>query len=175
MKESAEPDDEANALRTRLIVNAGREMQSFRQRWVLLVPLIVLGYFIVSLAWQWRADYWVLADGRPGMALVTGMSWAGHGVVDYEYEVDGTRFTGRGQRNWSEEKYRNVRPGNKSVVYFSASHPWLSALDRPKALATGWPVVLVALPVALFLLTTVMNPRSKRASDTSTEKAKNLR
>jgi hypothetical protein len=149
-------------------------MQSFQKKGVLLLSVILLGYFIVSMALKWRTDYWVLADGQPSMALVTGMSWAGHGVVDYEYEVKGTRYTGRSQRNWREEKYRHVGIGGKSVVYISASHPWLSNLDRPEAVGIGWPVMLVALPMWFSLLMAAIHPSSKWAFGTRSEKLKSI-
>ena len=139
-------------------------MHSLLQRGVLLLPAIALGYFIASMAWRWRTDYWVLADGQPSMALITGESWAGHGVVDYEYEVHRTKYTGRSQKNWREEKYRRVGLGGKSIVYFSTSHPWLSALDRPETVGVGWPVVvLVVLPIELFFVVTLVAPKSKWA------------
>ncbi len=142
-------------------------MHLFLRKLGLLLPAIVLGYFLVTMAQQWRTDHWLLEDGLTGMALLTNKHWGGHGVYEYEYEVNQKKYTGRSQRNWRLENYRNVGPGGKSIVYYSASHPWLSALDKPNAVGVGWPVVLVALIMEFFLALTVINPKSKWALITS--------
>jgi len=138
-------------------------MHSLLQRWLLVLPTLALGWFIVSRGIQWRTDYWLLRDAKSGLALITGESWAGHGVVYYEYEVSEKKYAGSSQKNWRDEKYRNVGIGGRSSVYFSASHPWLSSLYQPDAVGYGWPVVFIALVIELFLVTTVINPKNKWA------------
>jgi hypothetical protein len=68
----------------------------------------ILSCFVI---WHWRADYWLLTDSKQGIALVTNKYWGGHGVYEYEYEVNQHKYAGRSRRNFKEEKYRNVGPG----------------------------------------------------------------
>ena len=53
-------------------------------------------------------------------------------------------------RNYQDPRYRNVHPGDKSVVHYSASHPWMSSL--------GWPDRIGAMAVI-----TLINPQHKWA------------
>jgi hypothetical protein len=145
-------------------------MRWITERAVMLLGATMLGYFLVSLIWQWRADYWLLTDSKQGIALITNKYWGGHGVYEYEYEVNQHKYAGRSRRNFKEEKYRNVGPGGTSIVFYSDSHPWLSALDRPDAVGTGWPFLLVALPIEFLLILTATNPKSKWALKTDTRK-----
>ena len=124
---------------------------------------IALGYFILSMAWQWRADFWLLEDSQPGVAVLTNKYWSGHGIFEYEYVVDQKHYTGRSRRNSEDEKYRNAGVGGKTVVYISASHPWLSSLNKPRSVGAGWPVVLIALLIEVQFLITIINPNSKWA------------
>lgn len=57
------------------------------------------------------------------------------------------------------------------MVYFSASHPWLSAIDRPSIVTIpGLPVVLLAFFVA-GLIVTVINPKHRWALSLSGRRA----
>lgn len=131
---------------------------------VTLVLTTVFGFSLVLTVQNWRTEYWLLEDGQRGVALITNPVWSGHGVFEYEYVVNQKTYTGRSRRNWEEEKYRNVGVGGKSVVYFSTSHPWLSALYKPDV--GGWrgpAVIFVALLFGFFLVMTVIYPKSKWA------------
>jgi hypothetical protein len=125
-----------------------------------LILAIALGYFLflrVRSAW---ANYWLLTDARQGTAIVTYELWSGHNVVAYKYIVGQNEYTGHSGRNSSDEKYSHVQPGEKSIVYFSASHPWLSSLSMPEYVAQGWPVILVVVAFEMFALITIIKPSS---------------
>lgn len=91
-------------------------------------------------------------------------NWAGHDVVVYEYRVGRTVYTGQSRRNRRDPKYGDVRPGEKSPVYFSLSHPWISAFDPPDYVGIdGLPVIVLVWFIEACLLITVFKPDSKWA------------
>ena len=90
--------------------------------------------------------------------------WAGHDVVVYEYRVGRNVYTGQDRRNRRDPKYGEVRPGEKAQVYFSQSHPWISAFDTPDHVGIdGLPVIALVWLIEACLLTTVFKPDSKWA------------
>jgi hypothetical protein len=60
-----------------------------------------------------------------------------------------------------------------SVVYFSASRPWLSQLSMPRAVIEGAPVILVVLVFELFAIVTIIKPRSGWAFSFDEKEKKN--
>jgi hypothetical protein len=129
-------------------------------RIVALVLAIALGQFLYLRVRESWTNYWLLKDAQKGIARVTKELWSGHNAVGYNYIVDGKEFVGRGARSWDDSKYRDVRVGQESVVYFSASHPWLSQLSMPRAIIAGAPVVLMVLGLEFFAVITIINPTS---------------
>ena len=91
--------------------------------------VIVLAYFLICAIRVFWMSYWLAADGKQSTALITREH--AHGVVSYRYSVDDLEYTGSSQRNWGNERYRNIHTGQESIVYFSASHPWISSLETP--------------------------------------------
>ena len=75
-----------------------------------------------------------------------------HGIVEYKYSVDGRNYTGISQRNWDIVKYREVPVGQESIVYYSASHPWLSSLETPMFPTRATIFLLIASPFECMLL-----------------------
>jgi hypothetical protein len=111
----------------------------------------------------WR-DHWLVKDGREGKAMITEWHWAGHGVVIYEYRVGQNVYTGQDRRSLHNPQYTNSIPGERTVVYYSSSHPWLSAINLPEGVfITGLPVVLLVWFLEAGLLITVINPNSRWA------------
>ena len=140
------------------------ETHKKRDEWItrlgLLGMAIVLGYsfiFRTMLFPSWT-HYWLTKDAAQTMAVVTEQH--SHGVVDYKYSIGATKFTGRSQCNWEQEKYREVGVGQESIVFYSSSHPWLSSLETPQFPRSGTIVLLIALPIEFFLIMTAVNPRS---------------
>ncbi len=91
--------------------------------------VIVLAYFLIYAIRVFWMSYWLAADGEQSIALIT--KERAHGVVSYRYSANDHEYTGASQRNWENERYRNVHTGQESIVYFSASHPWISSLETP--------------------------------------------
>jgi hypothetical protein len=93
------------------------------------VGLIALVYFLAVGIKVFWTSYWLAKDAKQSSALIT--KERSYRVVDYSYSVDDRQYTGSSRRNWENEKYRNVFTGEQSIVYFSASHPWISSLETP--------------------------------------------
>jgi len=132
--------------------------------WVLLFALL-LGYaFVFTPARQVWKDHWLVRDGQEGTAVITKEHWAGHGVVVYRYRVGQKVYTGQDRRSRQNSKYAHAVPGEESVVYFSSSHPWLSAINLPRNVGIeGLPVVMLAWLIEVSLFITLVNPKSSWA------------
>jgi len=124
-----------------------------------LIIALALGDFLFLQARSAWTNYWLLTDGRQGTAIVTHELWSGHNGVGYKYVVAEKEYSGRSGRN-SSEKYNHVQPGEESIVFFSASHPWLSSLNKPEYVAPGWPVILIVVAFEVFALITIIKPTS---------------
>jgi len=132
--------------------------------WASLFALL-LGYVFVFGPIQelWR-NFWLVRDGQQGTAVITNEHWGGHGVVVYQYRVSQKLYSGQDHRSWQNPKYAHVMAGEKSVVYFSSSHPWLSAINLPRnVVIEGLPVVLLAWFFEAGLVVTVINPKGRWA------------
>lgn len=126
---------------------------------------LVLGYPFVfgTIRGVWK-DYWLVKDGQQGVAVITKEHWAGHNVVVYQYRVGQNVYTGQDRRSLQNPKYAHVMPGEKSVVYFSSSHPWLSAIDMRRNVGIpGLPVVLLAWLFMAGFIATAINPKGRWA------------
>ena len=105
-----------------------------RDEWIVRIGLLAMavffGYsFIFKFIYCARTQFWLTVDAKQTMALIT--KEREHGVVDYKYSIAGKEYNGISQRNWEQEKYRDVGVGQKSVVFYSSCHPWLSSLTTP--------------------------------------------
>jgi hypothetical protein len=127
------------------------------------IVALVLGNLLIGSARESWTNYWLLKDAQQGVAEVTGEAWSGHNVVSYAYRVDQKQFKGADRRSWQDTKYANVQIGGTSVVYFSASHPWLSLINRPRTVVEGLPVLILVWMIEALLVITVVNPRSRWA------------
>jgi len=135
-----------------------------------LVIAMALGDFLYLRGQEAWTNYWLLTDGQQGIATVTSELWSGHNAVEYNYIVNRADYTGKSGRNWQDPKYGNVQIGGKSVVFFSASHPWLSQLNKPRTLIEGLPVVIIVLVLEAFAIITIVNPRSGWAFNFNNER-----
>jgi len=125
------------------------------------LALLLGNAFIVAPAKKLWRDHWLVKDGQPGIAVVAKEHWGGHKVVVYQYRVGQTVYTGQDRRSLQNPKYAQVMPGEKSIVYFSSSHPWLSAINLPhQVVIDGLPVVLLAWLIEAGLVITLINPKS---------------
>jgi len=118
---------------------------------------------MVPIQGLWR-DHWLVKDGQQGMAVITKEHWGGHGVVVYHYRVGQKVYSGQDHRSWQNPKYAHVMAGENTVVYFSSSHPWLSAINLPRnVVIEGLPVMLLAWFFEVGLVVTVIKPKSRWA------------
>lgn len=123
---------------------------------------LFLGYFFVlgPIRQVWK-DHWLVTDGQRGTASITKAYWAHHGVVVYQYRVGDKVYTGLGGRNGPDPRVDPVIPEEKLPIYFSSSHPWLSATDLPRYVGIdGLPVVLLAWFFEAGLIITIIDPTS---------------
>lgn len=135
-------------------------MRRSHQRLVGLASTLFLGYFLFGQAWSAWKNYWLLKDPQQGMAVITKEHWSGHGRVVYRYSVNSTEYSGASSRNWQDPKYSSVQSGGQSVVYFSASHPWISLLFQPRAVIEGLPGIIIVLFFEFFAIMTIIKPGS---------------
>jgi len=128
-----------------------------------IIVACVLGWFLFGQVRSAWLSYWLLRDAQTEMAVVTKFLWTGHGVVEYRYVVQGHEYAGHSRRNWQDPRYSNVQAGEKAVVYFSASHPWLSCLYMPRTLVEGAPVVLIVIFLESLAIGTIIRPKGRWA------------
>jgi hypothetical protein len=132
--------------------------------WAALLALLLGYYFVLGPARELWLNYWLIRDGEQGVAVITKAHWAGHGVFIYRYRLNQKTYTGQDHRSYQNPKYANVMPGEETVVYFSSSHPSLSAINMPQGVMFGGlPVVLLAWVFVFLLAATAINPKSRWA------------
>jgi hypothetical protein len=139
-----------------------RYVRSPPQRFLVLIVLLPLAWWLYLQARSSWRGYWLLKDGQQAMAVLTEDYWGGHGQVVYRYTVNEQLYTGVSSRNWKDERYSKVKIGEQAAVYFSASHPWLSLLYKPDSYLDVLPA-LIASTLVFFVVLTAVNPRSKWA------------
>lgn len=122
---------------------------------IVIVPMIALG----GQVWNWLhgvwAEHWLRRDAKPVPAVVTGVG--AKRVLDYGYTVDGREYSGRGSRDWQEDRDYPIGVGGKMTALVSASHPWLSCLDLSRSAWMGLPIVLAILVFEFFLLAVLVD------------------
>jgi len=132
--------------------------------WAALLALLLGYYFVLGPARTLWLNYWLIRDGEQGSAVITKAHWAGHGVFIYRYRVNQKTYTGQDHRSYQNRKYANVMAGDETVVYFSSSHPWLSAINMPQGVMfEGLPVVLLAWMFMFLFTATALNPKGRWA------------
>jgi hypothetical protein len=138
-----------------------------RRFWALVLTLF-LGYsFIVTPAQLAWTEYWLLRDGQQGIGVVTKVGWTGHGGVAYQYRVNQVEYTGGDAVRAYNHGHGDMSPaaviGQHLVVYFSASHPWLSRLNPPNRRISpyGLPFLAGMWALLAFLTLTVIKPDSR--------------
>ena len=137
-------------------------MRSSRLRFTILILVIPIAWWLfLQVRSSWR-NYWLLVDGQQGIATVTKEYWGGHGQVVYSYVVNETHYTGVSSKDWKDKKYRKLHVGEDAIVYFSASHPWLSLLYKPDGYFNVLPA-LIALSLGVLVLVTALKPNSNWA------------
>ena len=138
--------------------------------WASFLALLLGYFFVVEPVRQVWHDYWLVRDAQQTVAVITKEHWAGHDVVLYRNSVNGQEYEGQDRRSYQGPKYARVMPGENSVIYFSSSHPGLSAINRPRiGMVEGLPVILIAWMIEGLLLGTLINPRGRWALNFSVQ------
>jgi hypothetical protein len=121
---------------------------------MLALALFVGGMTFSGLRGYW-ADFWIFQSPKQVTATVTAQQ--SHGVCEYQYVVNGIPYVGHGQRGRNLPQQAQV--GTPVLVYFSASHPWLSSPDTPGFSPWQALTIMALLLVAeLFLVKAVIRP-----------------
>ncbi len=133
------------------------------QRLVTLgLALLLARVFILDQAQAWWRNHWILKDGQQGVAVVTKV--LSHDSVAYRYEVNQKAFSGEDFRSLYDPKYAHVGISEHTVIYFSASHPWLSLINRPRSsVPQGLPLLILIWFIVARLLIAAIKPKSKWA------------
>lgn len=141
----------------------GAELRT-RRGIALVLALVLAKPFVVDQARGWWTARWLRRDSRATLGVVTSVAWTGHNVINYEYRAGGATYTGSDRKSLQDGRYPNVGQGEHTIVHFSASHPWLSAIDVPATpVPAGLPLlVLIWLLIGLLILTAVA-PRHRLA------------
>jgi len=97
----------------------------------LVWSLIFFGIPIyIGLRETWGC-YWLNKDEKQTTAFIIGDSPYGHGGVQYAYSVGLEEFKGIGHLPWDAVKHQRVETeAGKATVFYSASHPWISSLEK---------------------------------------------
>jgi hypothetical protein len=144
---------------TRYRVNSTLYSVTAREaRWSGLVLALALCLFLFWWAQDAWTNYWLLKDAQQGCALVMREHWSGHDNVVYRYVVGQREYIGQSSRNGKDAK--KVQVGERAMVYFSASHPWLSRLSMPENVLVGLPVIVLVLVLAVFAVITFIKPKA---------------
>ncbi len=128
-------------------------------RFIVLIPMVILGNqvrFYVRGVWT---DHWLNKDATTTYALITQVH--PKRVFDYRYTVNGKEYTGTSKRDWEDEKVHELRVGEKTTVFVSASHPWLSSLQTLRVTWAALPFVVLFLLLELFLLAVLVDPKGR--------------
>ena len=130
--------------------------------WAIFLVLFLGYYFVYGPILQVWKDHWLVIDGQEEVGVVT--QEASHGQVVYQYRVGQNIYTGQDHRSLQNPKYAHVMPGEKTVVYFSSSRPWISKINQPDFVGVDkLPVMLLVWPLIAGLIVTVINPNNRWA------------
>jgi hypothetical protein len=138
-----------------------------RDEWIIrisfLAMAIICGYFFIfEIFSNMRTQYWLNADAKQTMALITKVHGQG---VNYKYRVDGKEYNSESQRNWEHD----VGVGQESIVFYSSSHPWLSSVTTPRFQPLEAIVLFIAFFAEFLFVMTAINSRSVWALKTLQE------
>ena len=136
-------------------------MTAREARWSGLILALALCMFLFWWAQDSWTNYWLLRDAQQGSALVTKELSLRKNTVAYRYVVEQKEYSGRDARNSKDSKRALI--GDRTAVYFSASHPWLSRLNMPETALVGLPVIVLVLFLQVFAMITFIKPTSRWA------------
>ncbi len=140
---------------TRWFSRFGVEMVQERLQALFLALALSSFCLIIPFREAWT-NYWLSRDGRHARGVVT----AEGAALGYRYRVDRIEY-----RACCYKIGLGMAPDESVTVYYSASHPSVSALKLPVSMADGaWPVmILIGWPFEFMAIATVVSPRGKWA------------
>src|SRR5262245_22775708 len=128
-------------------------------RFIVLAPMLLLGHQLRLYFYGVWTDHWLNKDGKTTRAFVT--QTHPKRVFDYRYTVNGIEYSGTSVRDWEDEKVHELRKGEETTVYFSASHPWLSSMQSDRLTWEAIPIVVLILLFELLFLAVLLDPNGR--------------
>ncbi len=119
-------------------------------RFIVLVPMFVLGGQVWGWAHTLWAEHWVHKDGTAVSAIVTQVN--PKRLLDYRYTVDGKEYFGKDRRNWEDDRQHEAGIGEKLTAFVSSSRPAYSSLDPSHSAWVGLPIAVAIMIFELLLL-----------------------
>jgi hypothetical protein len=128
-------------------------------RVIVLIPMVILGNQVRLYVRGVWTDHGLNKDATTTSALITQVH--PKRVFDYRYTVNGKEYTGTSIRAWEDEKVHQLQVGEKTTVFYSTSHPWLSSLQTLRVTWAALPFVVLFLLLELFLLAVLVDPKGR--------------
>jgi len=127
-------------------------------RFIVLIPMILLGRELFHAARGAWANHWLTKDGKPVSAVVT----EAHDkrVYDYRYVVDGKEYSGYSARDWEDEKVHKLAVGEQTSVVISESHPGFSAFKSRQIDWVAFPIIAMMILFECLCLAVLIGPWS---------------
>jgi hypothetical protein len=119
-------------------------------RFIVIIPILSLGSQVCGWVHSVWAEHWLRKDAKPVAAIVTEVH--PKRVLGYRYTVNGKTFTGKGSRDWQEDRDHPMGAGEMTTALVSASHPSFSCLDMSGTAWIGLPFMVLIMIFELFCL-----------------------
>jgi hypothetical protein len=151
---------------TAILLIAVRTMSKKNQvRIVMLIPALIVAGFLFSFVRTDWINFQLMIDLKKTQAII--VNQLSHEVVVYTYIVNNKNYSGQSQGDPSKYPVANI--GDKTVVYYSPSHPWLSSLQEPVFPVGGiWGIFVLTVGVLIesLIVATILNPKGRWALKT---------
>src|SRR5215831_6194603 len=119
-------------------------------RFIVVIPIISLGNQVCGWVHSVWAEHWLRKDAKPVAAVVIEVH--PKRVLEYRYTVEGKTYTGKGSRDWQEDRERPIGLGETTTALVSASHPSFSCLNMSGTAWFGLPFMVLIMIFELFFL-----------------------
>ncbi len=119
-------------------------------RFIVILPIVSLGGQVCGWVHSVWAEHWLRKDAKPVSAVVTEVH--PKRMLEYRYTLEGKTYTGKGSRDWQEDRDHPIGVGATTIALVSASHPSYSCLDISGTAWFGLPFMVLIMIFELFLL-----------------------
>jgi len=130
-------------------------------RFVVVIPMVALAFPVCWWGHRVWTDYWLGRDAQPATVIVTRV--LPKLAYDYRYTVNGKDYSGNSLRDWDDDRAHPLQIGESTTVLISASHPWLSSMQKTRVNWAGLPFTILFLLIEAFLLAVLIDPNGKWA------------